>query len=506
MDPFTIIIGAIIFIMLLKLSGKSRQARILDPIPGPDGYPIVGNAFDFIGAREKRLAVIRKWDAKFGPIYKTWLGSKAFVHIMKPEYIEVILSSTKHIQKGAIYRFVTPWLGTGLLTSKGAKWHKHRKMITPTFHFKILESFIEVFNDNCLILLEKLKLKSESQEVFDIHPYITLCALDIINETAMGTKINAQEQEHSPYVKSLYELSRLTMARFNKVWLHSDFIFRHSSLGKEFYGHLKVLHDFTSGVVKERKEKRKQNGTTTEQQDGTGVKQRKAFLDLLLDVSENEESGNRLTSEELREEVDTFMFEGHDTTTAGISWALFLLGNHSAVQEKAAEELDKIFQDDPDRLATIADLSEMKYLERVIKETLRIRPVVPFISRKIEEDVKIDEYLIPRDTTISLSIWSLHRDPRYFPDPEKFNPDNFLPERVQTRHPYAFIPFSAGPRNCIGQKFAMLEEKVILSSILRKFKIEAVEKMEDMTIISEIILKSKSGIKVRLAPRKRTVK
>lgn len=94
---------------------------------------------------------------------------------------QVLLSSNKHIGKGAIYRFVIPWLGTGLLTSKGAKWHKHRKMITPTFHFKILESFIEVFNDNCLILLEKLKLKSETQEVFDIHPYITLCALDIIN-------------------------------------------------------------------------------------------------------------------------------------------------------------------------------------------------------------------------------------------------------------------------------------------------------------------------------------
>lgn len=102
------------------------------------------------------------------------------------------------------------------------------------------------------------------------------------------------------------------MARFNKVWLHSDFIFRYSSAGREFYSHLKVLHDFTNKVVTEQKEKRKQNVAKREQEDDTGVKKRKAFLDLLLDASENEESTNRLTSEELREEVDTFMFEVKD--------------------------------------------------------------------------------------------------------------------------------------------------------------------------------------------------
>lgn len=148
-------------------------------------------------------------------------------------------------------------------------------------------------------------------------------------------------------------------------------------------------------------------------------------------------------------------FQGHDTTTSGIDWALFCVGNNPDVQEKIAEEMELIFGDS-DRPATIKDLNEMKYLERVLKETMRMYPPVPIIGRIASEDAEVGGYIIPKNTFISIMIFMVMRDPAHFPNPAKFDPDRFLPEVANKRHPYAYIPFSAGPRNCIGKSLFIL--------------------------------------------------
>lgn len=141
-------------------------------------------------------------------------------------------------------------------------------------------------------------------------------------------------------------------------------------------------------------------------------------------------------------------FQGHDTTSASICWTLFLLGSSPEIQERVYEEINSIFEGDQTRSATMKDLNEMKYLECAIKDSLRLYPSVPFLGRHLFEDVQIGEYLIPAGTTALISTYVLHRDPKVFPKPEHFNPDNFLPENIAGRNPYAYIPFSAGPRNC----------------------------------------------------------
>lgn len=501
MDAVSIVLCIVVFTVILFYFRKNERRDLLDRIPGPEGYPIIGNLLEELGPREHLMTRLGERRKKFGPIFRTWLGHLPAVHLSSPEYVEPILSSNKRLRKGFLYKFLWPWLGKGLLTSDGQKWFSHRKMITPTFHFKILDTFLEVFQENSEILVKRLEEKADTKEECDILSLITFAALDIICETAMGTKINAQSKTTSSYVSSIYRLSSLTITRGLRIWLHPDLIFNNSKPGKDYYENLKVVHGFTEKVIQERKQLRNSSmDASAQNENDDGSKKRQAFLDLLLNESENSEAG-KLNDVELREEVDTFMFEGHDTTTAGICWALYLLGHNPKIQEDVYEELKNIFSDDPDRKITMKDLNEMKLLERVIKETLRLYPSVPFISRYMEEEIQLGKYLVPKLTTAVVHIFYLHRDPNVYPEPEVFDPDRFLPENVQKRHPYAYVPFSAGPRNCIGQKFALMEEKVVLSTLLRNYKFESVDKREDLVLMSELILRPKAGIRLKISKR-----
>ena len=222
-----------------------------------------------------------------------------------------------------------------------------------------------------------------------------------------------------------------------------------------------------------------------------------AFLDMLLKAKSEDAS---LTFDDIQEEVDTFMFEGHDTTTAGAAWICQFIGSHPEVQKKLHAEIDEVFGS-TNRQLTNEDLGNLKYLECVIKESLRLCPPVPFFMRYVNEDQTVAGKTIPKGATVTVFAYMIHRDEKYFPDPERFDPDRFLPENSANRHPFAYVPFSAGKRNCIGQRFAMMEEKVLIANILRKFEIKALRPTKEIGKLVELILRPKGGILISVTPR-----
>nr|WCC58132.1 cytochrome P450 [Pharsalia antennata] len=533
----TILIGICTLLIVYEFWFRNlRYVKLGNKMPGPLSIPLIGNAYLAIGQSPgeiMRLA-LKIYDKMEGEVIRIWLGPKLIVGLMNPDDIEIILGSSVHLEKSQEYDLFQPWLGEGLLISKGEKWRTHRKMIAPTFHSSILKSFMPVFNKNANNLLESLK--KEEGRVFDVHDYMSGTTVDTLLETAMGVKKTDEDNTGFEYAMAVMKMCNILHLRHYKFWLRPDFIFKFTSMWSEQNYLLNVIHSLTRQVIKRKKENYYSRESKGEQslyktavstsrynekegnidetsfayirddldeneENDIGEKKRLAFLDYMIEASHSK--GNVLTDDEIKEEVDTIMFEGHDTTAAASSFVLTVLGVHHDIQEKVFEELKEIFQDNLFRPITFNDTVQMKYLERVILETLRMYPPVPLIARVVNEDVKLasGNYTIPAGTTVVIGTFVVHRNPKHYENPDKFDPDNFLPERCQNRPYYAYIPFSAGPRSCVGRKYAMLKLKVILASVLRKYITVSLKKEEEFKLQADIILKREDGFNIKLEER-----
>ncbi|VVC91629.1 cytochrome P450 4g15 [Leptidea sinapis] len=534
---YVLLVPALILWYTYWRMSRRNLYELADQIAGPKGYPIIGNALDFTGGSAEIFENIIKRSNEFPKesVLKVWIGPRLLVFLYDPRDVELILSSHVHIDKADEYKFFKPWLGNGLLISTGQKWRSHRKLIAPTFHLNVLKSFIDLFNANSRAVVDRLKKETGT---FDCHDYMSECTVEILLETAMGVSKSTQDRSGFEYAMAVMKMCDILHLRHTKIWLRPDLLFNFTQYAKMQENLLDIIHGLTKKVIKRKKEEFKSGNkpaavvteviekgsepaqTTSVEglsfgqsaglkddldvDDDVGQKKRLAFLDLLL---ESAQGGVVISDEEIKEQVDTIMFEGHDTTAAGSSFFLSAMGIHQDIQEKVVDELDRIFGDS-DRPATFQDTLEMKYLERCLMETLRMFPPVPVIARHLKQDVTLPSNgkKIPSGATVIIATYKLHRREDIYPDPHKFNPDNFLPERSANRHYYAFVPFSAGPRSCVGRKYAMLKLKIILSTILRNFRVVSDLKESDFRLQADIILKRAEGFKVRLEPRKRMAK
>ncbi|CAG9771776.1 unnamed protein product [Ceutorhynchus assimilis] len=466
-----------------------------DWMPHAPAWPFIGGILEFGGHTRTIDDIGRLLN---NPSKLCFLQIANHWHIMVKNYdlMEFVLSSNTILDKSSEYRYIANWLGTGLLTAPGYKWRQRRKIITPAFHFSILEQFVEIFEANATIMVSKLEREALDKESVDIYRYITAYALDTICETAMGVKIDTQDNKNQDYVFAVKDVSRITLTRAFSAWRGIDFLFQFSQDYKNQQKNLSILHGFTKSIIDKRRQLLNEIKPNNEdkEKDVFGRKRKMAFLDLLLNATTVD--GQPLSMEDIREEVDTFMFEGHDTTASASSFAIYLLANHPEVQKLARDEQIEIFGKDKEKTVCYQDLQDMKYLELVLKETLRIYPSVPFVGRITNEELNYKGHIIPKGTILMLHLYGMNHDPDYFKDPEEFRPERF--QDLSGKYPYSYIPFSAGPRNCIGQKFAMLEMKSIVSKVLRNFELYPTNPPHKLVLSAEAVLKSLNGVNIRL--------
>nr|AEL88542.1 cytochrome P450 CYP4BD5v1 [Dendroctonus rhizophagus] len=443
----------------IAISQVKSQKKYLRNVPGKKPFLIFGNMLDFMPGSTVLLDNLMGYLKTYGDTILVHDGSFSWVLLtIDYEFNEFLHTSTVHIEKSNLYNFFKGWLGQGLLTSFGPTWRSHRKVITPSFHFSILQQFISVFDSVGNKLMKKLESEAGKDSV-EVSQLISLYALDVICEAAMGVKIHALESGNSEYVKSIKEMCNIVVDRMFSI-ISTRFYKLTSTYQKEKKA-LKIIHEHVDAVISKRLEEYSQKPEKSSQSDDFGVKKRLAFLDMLLEARID---GKPLTKTELRDEVNTFMFEGHDTTSSAMSFALYLIATHPEVQDKLFEEQTQIFPSDcKNARPSHNELLEMKYLDLVIKETLRLFPPVTFYGRKLAHDVEFKGTLYPKGLSVLLFPYGSHRSPKYFTEPDKFIPERF--ENWTGKLPFAYTPFSAGPRNCIGQKFAVLEMLATLSKI-----------------------------------------
>ncbi|XP_071646079.1 cytochrome P450 4C1-like [Temnothorax longispinosus] len=506
----TIILLLLTLILLISnyyVHYHGKKGRLINLIPGPSGYPIVGNAFQYLASREEQWKLLITLTDEFYPIIKFWGFFFPLISIRHPNDLETILSSTKHIEKSLIYDVLHPWFGTGLLTSGGAKWHSRRKILTPTFHFNILQHFIQILFEEGENMIRSLK-NAGGTVVKDLEPFIDDTFTNAFAETAMGTSLRGLGDFQQQYREAVHRMGKLFTYRLLRQWLHSDWIFSLTSKGREQKKILKILHGFTKRIIAERKVYHDRtngqylkifyNDTSTKRNDAEPVRVRRkrlAMLDLLIAASRD----GLMTDSDIQEEVDIFMFAGHDTVAMGLCFISALLAEHKDIQDRVRNEVNTALQENEQKF-TMNLLQDLPYLERCIKEALRLYPSAFGISRIAGEDVKLQSYLVPAGTFLHLNIYGVHRDPNFWSNPEVFDPDRFLPEKIRHRHPYSYLPFSAGPRNCIGQRFAMLEMKAMIALLVHNFYLKPIDYLKNFRPKVDLVLRPAQPHRVKFIP------
>lgn len=459
-------VGYVLFVFLRFYFDFRRRSKFIHRLPGVPPHWFWGHLKEFPGPCEAGLTYMKVKTSEsksgllrlfFGPIHSN-LG------VFHPNSVKAILK-TSEPKPRAIggYFNLEPWLGDGLLLSGGQKWSRNRRLLTPAFHFDILRPYMAI-NNRCVdVFLDKVEKFAESGEYFEVFTQVSLLTLDIILRCAFSYENDCQTRgKNHPYVQSVNSLATLATQRFLSPWLYPDFIFRLTPGGRQFYKDCDFVHKVSEEIIAKRKE------VLGKQVLETAAKSRYLdFLDILLTA--RDDNGRGLTDREIRDEADTFMFEGHDTTSSGISWTLFSLASHPEAQARCQEEIDEILRGRKTKDIEWDDLPKLKYVTMCLKEALRLHTPVPVIERLTTKDMDIEGYHIPAGTTIDIHLYVLHHSAYVWEDPEEFRPERFSPENQAQTDPHAFLPFSAGPRNCIGQNFAMHEMKVAVARTLSRF-------------------------------------
>ncbi|KAE8746536.1 Cytochrome P450 CYP4 [Frankliniella occidentalis] len=497
--------------LVLYVVDKVRRTSKLAHLAGPSyPLPLLGHLKDMFGPRATFLDRCNAFLQRWGPEpVKFWVGETPSVSLTRPEDLEPLLSSQREVFKpDQMYKAVSGFFGDGLITLNGDQWFAHRRALTPAFHFKVLERYAGIFTRRAAALAEQLSSEVPAGQSFNIVRPLGAFVIGSIMETAFGIDAATDESHRSDTMDRLVRATEdaffIVMHRIFHPWLLIDFVFKLTPHGRVARDHEDIICDMTRRVIAAKKAQLKQGAkdAAADQDDvkgavddDDGVRKKFTFLDMALG-----DKSLVLSDKEIIEEVRT-LIAVQQTTASTLSFIAVMLALNPEVQERARAEVREV--DAVEGLLPLDRLKRLKYVERVIKETLRLFPVTAAFGRKLKSEVKLPTQTIPAGVVINMFVYRTHRDPRHWPEPERFDPDRFLPEQCAGRHPYAYVPFSAGPRNCIGQRYAMLQMLAVVSAWLARFRLlpgDGCESREALRVNMDIFLCIEGGANVRLEP------
>ncbi|KAM7362623.1 cytochrome P450 313a4 isoform 2-T2 [Cochliomyia hominivorax] len=420
-------VSLILVLWIYWLWIRRKFYALIFKLPGPLGYPIIGMGIQLM-RKEAILSTFDKERKKYGPILYSWLGTYPFLVVSEPTIVQEILTSRYCVNKGVLYDALDDGTGKGLFSLKDPEWSVHRKHLNSAFGHKVLLSFMPIFNVEFNRLLKNLD-EMTSKESLNFIRILQEFTLDIATKTTMGKSVTQESHESNNDLLSNYRCVHENMTQICfSPWLRFTFMRRLLGIYQPYHG--------------------------------------------------------------AKQKIRTFIKKAFETTANTISYTLMLLSMFPEYQQKVFEELITIFPEPGDFEVTYSNTQDMIYMDMVLNETMRIMTPVPIVSRQTSHELRLSNgVVLPKGVQIAIDIFHMHRRKDIWGQKAHlFNPHNFLPSNMEDKHPYAFIPFTKGIRNCIGWRYALLSTKVSLAKLLRNyifttnFKYENLEFIEDITL------------------------
>lgn len=373
------------------------------------------------------------------------------------------------------YKMFRPFLGQGLLINDGESWLHQRRLMQPAFHRKRIAAYGTLMTEATVVLLERWQAQSTGDSSLDIAEEMMRLTLGIVGQTLFSIDLGNETDTIGPAVTTLLKLlGNYVYAPFPPISIPTP---RNRRL-------LTAIRSLDQVVYRMIAERRQQNVDTGD------------LLSMLL-LARDEETGQGMNDQQIRDELMTMLLAGHETTANTLMWTWYLLSQHPEVERRFYAEIDEVFGG---AIPTIEHLSELNYTNMVLEESLRLYPPAPTFSRKAIADDELGGYPIPANSIILVSPYAMHHHPDYWPDPERFDPERFAPEHEASRPHYAYFPFSSGPRMCIGSSFAMMEAQLVMATIAQRYQLRLVpgHPVEPQMLVS---LRPKYGLRMTINRR-----
>ncbi|HYO89035.1 MAG TPA: cytochrome P450 [Candidatus Limnocylindrales bacterium] len=405
--------------------------------PGPPGTIPFGNLQDFTRDTLHYILDSRKYGdfvlIRFGP-YKGFIAySPELVH-------QVLVTDAEHFRKTtATKRALDIVVGQGLFTNDGDPWKRQRKLMQPVFHTRRIGVYGEVMVD----FAEELLGDWPDGEEMDMDQAMSALTMRIIAKTLFDANVEDTAAIGEAVTAALREADD----RLNRLILLPDWAPTKSN---------RIMREAMvalNGIIERFINDRRASGEDTGD-----------LLSMLL-MARDEDTDGQMTDKQVRDEAMTLFGAGHETTSHALSWTWYMLSQHPEVEARLHDELAAVLGG---RAPTLEDLPQVPYTEQVIKEAMRLYPPAWITTREAVDDIEIAGYIVKKGEVVVIPIYSLHHDAHYFPEPERYDPDRFSPEREKDIPKYAYLPFGAGPRVCIGNAFAMMEARLIVATIAQK--------------------------------------